>query len=241
VLPDVVFAGADATSADRLRERRTPRVGARVAISVRDLANFKSLASADVPARFIDGIRELVIRMVRAHESQVVFVSTCQGLPDYWTDDSAIATTIVAGLPGDVRNSVVVDTAFHTTHDFIQILAGCDLLIGTRLHACILSLVAGTVTLPIAYEFKTHTVYGQLGAPEIVVDAADVSGQALIDGFEHLIHSQGTLRGVLADGLAEVSAQAASAGDLVVRALGLQPFSTSTNAGTEETVVQHVR
>ncbi len=237
VIPDVVFALADETSTTRLRERRTPDRELRVAISVRQLDNYKELTDHDVPQRFSEAMVALVTDLVRRRGARVTFVSTCQGIPDYWTDDSAVATAIAGELPSDVRTSVTVDREFRTTAQLVQTLAGFDVLVGTRLHACILGLAAGTLVLPVAYEFKTHTVFGQLGAPELVLDSVDISGAALAEGFDRLLQRQDEVRPRLADGVEQLAAGAGQSLRLALQAIdyGIAP-TTSAGIGAPSSV-----
>lgn len=60
-----------------------------------------------------------------------------------------------------------------------------DLCIGTRMHMCILSLISGTPVLPIAYEFKTQELFGEIGLKEWVTDIEVIEPDAFAKECSH--------------------------------------------------------
>jgi colanic acid/amylovoran biosynthesis protein len=94
---------------------------------------------------------------------RVTAVSTCQGVPSYGVDDSRLAAEIFAGL------DVLIDTDHHVPEDLQRLIQTADLVLTTRMHLAILSLVGGVPTLAVAYEFKTVELFRSLGLAENVV------------------------------------------------------------------------
>jgi colanic acid/amylovoran biosynthesis protein len=90
-------------------------------------------------------------------------MSTCQGLPSYRYDDSGVARQFFAGL------DVEIDDSFHTPSDLLAALAGCQLVVTTRMHLAILALVARVPVVAVAYEFKTVELFRSLGLGHAVV------------------------------------------------------------------------
>lgn len=223
VVPDIVFALATPAAVSRLADGALPASGARVAVSVRDCAAFfegspTERRAADSALR--DGIAGLVTALVRDHDAEVTFVSTCQGVPEYWTDDSRVAKDVVTRLEPDVAARVVVDDGFHTTDGLLELLAGFDLAVCTRLHGAILALDAGTPVLPIAYEFKTHQVMAQLGMAELVTDITEGDTARLVDAHRRLVEALPALRAPVALRLGELAEGARGVGALVRDAVG---------------------
>jgi colanic acid/amylovoran biosynthesis protein len=134
-------------------------------------------------ARYCDSFRALAIHLVRRHDADVTFLSTCQGAPGYH-DDSQIAAAISAGLPDDVRSRVHVDGSFHTPGELIKLLRGFDYVVSTRMHLAILALGVGTPVMPIAYEFKTTELCRRLGYAEPPLRIDELSPERLIASFE---------------------------------------------------------
>lgn len=76
-------------------------------------------------------------------------------------------------------DSLVLSEDF-SVEEMINIYSKCKLLIGTRLHSCILSAVAGTPIIAIRYQgFKTQGVMQQLGLREFVHDINNLKSNEL--------------------------------------------------------------
>jgi colanic acid/amylovoran biosynthesis protein len=173
----------------------TPRNGARrVAVSVR---HWPFMRRAGGRERYRDAVAGLVASLV-GDGADVTFVSTCQGVPEYWTDDSAEAVELVAGLPEPVREHVTVDREFRRPDELIDLLAGFDAVVSTRMHLGILALCAGVPALPIAYEFKTHELFERLGQADLVVDIEEASADALVGAYARLPARAGALQAATA-------------------------------------------
>ena len=166
VFADAAFALADPDALEQASQRPLPR-GDRlqVAISVRD---WKHFGAGSGMAAFEAGIAAAVCRLVELHDAEVTFISTCQGVPEYHADDSAVAARIVDRLPAKIRERVRVDHHHHSTADLLAGLHSYDLAIATRMHFAILALCAGVPVLPIAYEFKTQELFTRLGQEHAV-------------------------------------------------------------------------
>ena len=181
VAADAAFALApDAPGSAQLqRPGRVPRI----AVSVRDWPHFRQGAQTGME-RYRAAVAAFAAELVRRHGAEVTFLSTCQGIPDYWTDDSAVAARIVALTPPELRGRIAVDRQFRTPAQLIERLAEFDMVVATRMHAAILALCAGTPVLAIAYEFKTRHLFARLGLDEFTLDAETLTGDSLIDAWE---------------------------------------------------------
>ncbi len=175
VAPDGAFALSPPT---------TDAVGD-VLISVR---HWPHASTGDVEARYIAAHARAVERLCTERDAQVTFLSTCQGVPEYWANDSDTAHRIVAALPESVRHHVVVDANYHRPDELLEIYGGANVVIATRMHAAILSLVAGTTVLPVAYEFKTHELFANFGQADLVQELEQIDperfAQWAIDGYD---------------------------------------------------------
>lgn len=147
----------------------------RIAISVREWRHFRTTDPAEGQRRYLDSVAALVARLVRERDASVVFLSTCQGMPEYWTDDSQAALEIAGRLREDVARRVEVDREARGPRELIDAYAGFDAVVATRMHAAILALCAGTPVLPIAYEFKTRALFEGMGLGEWVTDIEAIS------------------------------------------------------------------
>jgi colanic acid/amylovoran biosynthesis protein len=192
VSADSAFALADphAVAASRHGSPRKPMT---VAISVREWRHFRGEDPVVGMHRYLSAVAATVTQLVRRHGARVVFLSTCQGVPAYWTDDSSIARRIVDGLPADVTAAVTVDDGYHDPRELREKLAGFDLAISTRMHFAILALGAGVPVLPVAYEFKTVELFRRLGMRAHTLDIDTVEphvAAAAVDRFVAALPAQ---------------------------------------------------
>jgi colanic acid/amylovoran biosynthesis protein len=193
-----VAADAAFTFAEPAGPMTPPDSPRRVAISVRHWPYF---ARTDGDARYVEALRRLTTHLVRDRQVAVTFVSTCQGILEYWTDDSAKATRLVEGLPEDVRRQVTVDEEFRKPPALIELLRTFDLVVATRMHLAILALCANVPVLAIAYEFKTRELFDRLGLGDHVRSIDDLEGDVMIDAFERFWHERGSWAATLPAGV----------------------------------------
>ncbi len=213
VLPDVVFALADPG------DRRLGDGVLRVAVSTRNWVHFSSRDPREGRRLYVQAVREAVTWLVRDRSAEVVFVSTCQGLPEYHTDDSLMAEEIAGGLPPDVRGQVRVRRDNVPPAALQELYAGFDLVLATRMHAAILALNAGTPVVAVAYEFKTTELFANLGLPELAHDIEDVTGEGLIGSLRQALDTADTgLRDRITGAVGTWRTEAAALGRFVVEA-----------------------
>jgi colanic acid/amylovoran biosynthesis protein len=190
----------------------------RVVVSVRNWPHLRNRAAAGM-SRYLSAVAAMIHWLIERHSAQVTFLSTCQGISEYWTDDSRIADAVVARLPTTVRQHVRVDRSFHTPRELMAVLGRFDLVVATRLHVAILALCAGIPVLPIAYEFKTSELFTRLGLGELVQDIESVTGEDLCSSIEWLLAARADIRAVLPRWVARERRSALTAGDYVRNAL----------------------
>jgi colanic acid/amylovoran biosynthesis protein len=154
----------------------------RVAISVRCWHHFKTKAADEGMRVYKRSIGRAAEWLVNTHGSEVVFLSTCQGIPEYWAKDSDVAEQIVAELAPKVKRSIHIDHEFHSPTQLLQLLGGFDLVIATRMHMAILGLVAGVPVLPVAYEFKTEELFAnELGMADWVLSIESLNETSIVE------------------------------------------------------------
>jgi colanic acid/amylovoran biosynthesis protein len=190
---DAVFALADPAALLRGASREMDN-GLRIAVSVRDWPYFKSRSTEEGMRAYKDAVAGLVDHTVHRHGGTVTFISTCQGVPEYAYDDSAVASEIVDRLSDDVRARVSVDSDFHRPEDLLRRLSEFDLVVATRMHVAILALAAGTPVITISYEFKTRSLFERLGMGEFVHDIESVSASELGRSLDHVLEALPTMR-----------------------------------------------
>lgn len=200
VVPDAAFALAPAVG----MSGRDPDIAAgirRVAVSVREWGHFSGGDPSAGEDRYLAGVAALVSWLVKSCGARVTFLSSCQGIPDYWTDDSATARRVLEKLEPSIADQVVVDDAFRGPEELMQALAGFDLVVATRMHVAILALGAEVPVLPIAYEFKTTELFRSLGLADLVTPIEDANEAALVERAQRVLSDITGLRGRIRAGV----------------------------------------
>jgi colanic acid/amylovoran biosynthesis protein len=218
VVADSVFAlaRADWLAAPQPRASARPL---RVAVSVRRWTHFAGHDRDTGMQRYEAAIAGAVTALVRERGAEVVFLSTCQGVPEYLYDDSQVADRIRDGLDADVQRAVSVDRDFHSPAALMLTLRGFDFAISTRMHMAILGLCAGLPVLPIAYEFKTTEVYKSIDQGEWVTDISAIEREPFVALALRFAQRFAEFRSAVAPRVLEQAASARSAGALIAQRL----------------------
>jgi colanic acid/amylovoran biosynthesis protein len=170
----------------------------RVAVSVRHWTKFKAKSVAKGVRDYRRSVGNAVEWLVTSLGVEIVFISTCQGISEYWSDDSAIAEDIVANLAPEVKPFVSVDHAFHSPEQLLILLRDFDLVIATRMHMAILALASGVPVLPIAYEFKTEELFiNEFGMSDWVFPMEDLTEVSISRSLPKFLERLPELRPVI--------------------------------------------
>jgi colanic acid/amylovoran biosynthesis protein len=219
VAADAAFVLSDSEALESAKMPLTqPVENLKVAISVREWKYFKSVDTAQGMKQYIDALRSVTRHLVEKHNAEITYLSTCQGMPEYWTDDAKLAQQIVDGLPERTRQSVSVDASFHHPAALAKLLKNYDLVIATRMHMAILALGAGTPVFPIAYEFKMQELFERLGQGSWVHDIETLSGNALSTAIDQFLSQLPESCGPLFAAVERERASAAASGMIVKQA-----------------------
>jgi len=187
VFPDIAFGSPineipKKDTARKFYQKQSLNVG----ISVRYWPFFKQVDKTIGMKTYMEVMSRTVTHLKNKYNASITFISTCQGVPEYWADDSKVALKIWSHLPDNIKKDVRVDHSFHTPFELLEILASFDMVIATRMHMAILALIAGTPVLPIAYEFKTKELFKRLDLAEWTQDIETLETgtfQKVVDSF----------------------------------------------------------
>lgn len=117
---------------------------------------------------YINLIRQMTMKCID-NGNNVEFISTCQGLENY-VDDSKIAREIIETLDTKYKSKVSVDIKYNSLNELRDKIKKYKFVIGTRLHMCILSVMAGVPAFNISYEIKGKECYKILDLSEYSID-----------------------------------------------------------------------
>ena len=184
-IADAAFSLANKMELEKAKSKKLPEK-LKVAFSVREWSVFTNKTKENGMKIYRESIAALVNHFIEeGHEVQ--FFSTCQGIKEY-TDDSKEAFEIMKLLPEEISNQVKIQKEYLHFKQVMKQLKEVDILIGTRLHMNILSLISGTPVLPIAYEFKTKELFKNLGLSNHVISMDHISPEIILNKYNHFIH-----------------------------------------------------
>ncbi len=157
---------------------------------------------------YLDSMAASLDALVERFGVEITMISTCQGIPEYTFHDDKVAIAVRDRMQ---RKSVVtVDQAFHQPEEFVTKLGSFDLFIGTRMHACILSLLSGCPTINIEYEFKSRELFAQLDLGDYVIPIDKLDADDVCEKFELLVRNDDAVADKITLGLDRVRANFAA-------------------------------
>lgn len=183
VCSDVVFADADPEILEAVK-RHSSSDSLRVAISVREWTFFKDISAREGMKKYNEAIAALCEYITMTLGGTIVFISTCQGIAEYWKDDSKAAEKIYKLLSAEAKSNTTVDSKFHHHDELKSLIKDFDIVISTRMHFAIQSLNMGVPVLPIAYEFKTKELFSRLIDKNYILDIDTINAPGLIEVFK---------------------------------------------------------
>jgi colanic acid/amylovoran biosynthesis protein len=151
----------------------------KAAISVRHWPYFKTMENEAGMQGYREAMAALATHLVQVHDMDVCFISTCQGIDEYWFNDSDVGKDITSMLEPSVRERVSVDAAFRTPEQMVDELHSYRLVVATRFHMAILALAAGVPTVGVSYEFKTRELFSGLGIQDWEIDIENMTADDL--------------------------------------------------------------
>lgn len=163
--PERLLPSIDAIFLSRPRYSKISATSDTIGISVRDWTYDK---------RSSTHFRNMIFEMAEIcldKGFKVEFISTCQGIDNY-IDDSALASSIAERLLSKYKqtSSIKVDNKAHSLEDLCSRISTYRLVIGTRLHMCLLSLLQCVPAFNISYESKGKECYDYMGLSDYCID-----------------------------------------------------------------------
>jgi colanic acid/amylovoran biosynthesis protein len=136
----------------------------------------------DFEARMAVVCRSLLARQ----DTELVFLTTHQGVEGIQQDD-AVSQRIWEQLPADLQPYARVLHEFVRPDEFAYFMGQCDLVLSSRLHGGILSLVGGAPILALEYEPKTRGLMRQLDLEDCVLSMRDSSAEEILRRMEAML------------------------------------------------------
>lgn len=240
VSADAAFALADASVIKAAQNTKDLSSSAKVAISVRDWKHFKTIDPVLGRQKYLEAVGNMTRHLVEKYGAEITYISTCQGIPEYWTDDSKVALEIIEKLPADIVDSVTLNQNFHSPNELAKVLQSFDVVVSTRLHMAILALGAGTPVMPIAYEFKTQELFKRLGQKaHWVLDIEDINSESLIGSIDSFLASIADIRKTVFTAVQKEQNRALDSGQLVRKMYEQSMFQQSPKSQRIKDILQY--
>lgn len=162
-------------------------------ISVREWG-FKDIADRVIRTRtqhrYHRKILELCIHLVEKYDARIIFISTCQGRPEYFIDDSHFASHLIKLIPYNIRNNISVVSEAFDPRELKEIMKSFDIFAGVRMHTLVLALSSGVPCIGLGYEFKTEELFSQLELSHYAIDLKSDRLENLNDIMDELIENR---------------------------------------------------
>jgi colanic acid/amylovoran biosynthesis protein len=140
--------------------------GRLIGVSVRWFHFAGAVDPAAAQRSYFQSVADAVSELIR-DGGEAVFVPQVRADAD---DDIAAAREVVALMPADIALRVSMKEENLSPYEAASLYSTFDLLIGTRMHANIISMLVGTPAIAIAYEHKTTGIMRALDLGDLVLD-----------------------------------------------------------------------
>ncbi len=134
--------------------------------------------------KYEKAIAAIIDTLVKKEKVHIVIVPHVNA-PKYNEDDNVVSESILKLVQN--RDAVSIDNTIHSPKQAMQFFQKCELLIGTRMHSVILSLVSGTPAIAIEYEHKTGGIMKDLGLSEYVFKFASLDSDMVTKKASNLL------------------------------------------------------
>ncbi|MBK8621781.1 MAG: polysaccharide pyruvyl transferase family protein [Saprospiraceae bacterium] len=124
----------------------------------------------------------LYLQYIAAQNCDIYYLSTCQGMSGY-PDDAEFFKSLLSGFKGCTIKYI---DGYHDTDELIKLYSTFDLVIGMRLHACIMALLTNTPAINITYESKGRKLFQNIGLEEFVLELEE-SPETWIQKTEYIM------------------------------------------------------
>jgi colanic acid/amylovoran biosynthesis protein len=138
---------------------------------------------------YLNTLTQAACFFIQRYRGAVMVIPQAWG-PDPGEDDRGICMEFCQRLRGRIPVDGVVQFRNPDTKSlagFIQLLSQATLLIGARLHSCILALLAGTPIISIGYQYKSQGTLDLLGLSRFNTGISDLSTEHLLALTEEIM------------------------------------------------------
>jgi colanic acid/amylovoran biosynthesis protein len=149
---------------------------------------------------------------------ELVLLTTHQTGSDDVHSDLDVSVRVVSMIPERLQPRVQVVSSFVHPCEFAHFMGQCDVVLSSRLHGAVLSLVGGAPAIALEYEPKTRGLMRRLGLEDWVLSMADSTSADITCAIRKILDDRRDADQRRQAGVAEGRRVAARSGDIVRRA-----------------------
>ena len=174
---------------------------------------------------------ELVAALLAINGTNVVLIPHTYSAAnlDHVENDLGACLKVASGFPAE-KNRVKVIGHELDQHQIKGVIGGCDLFIGSRLHACIAALSQGVVTVGVGYSKKFTEVFSALGVGELVVDARSSDNATAIEAILRIVERRDSFSAPIRAGVNRNQALIHESFELIRETMSAMPATTADQA-----------
>ncbi len=168
--------------------------GLTVSISLRDwpLGKLKNEKYLEIFTAFVNWL-------IEKKNAKIILCSTCTGFGGYHMDDRIQGFCLKEKVYK--KENIFIFTNEYRPAELAKIYGKVSLHVGTRMHSCILAMLAETVAIPIGYEKKSIGLMRPMGLEQLVINYDQLSVEALIERFNEVTNNLEKYRALVKRGV----------------------------------------
>jgi colanic acid/amylovoran biosynthesis protein len=190
--PDMAFYLSAGTEPLVAPARPTHSAQPTLAMNLREWAFPEYSSAAERHAgreRYLNALTCAGAWFIERHRGRVIVMPQALG-PDPSEDDRAICQAFVERVRARANEPALVQFVNPGTaslSDYLRLLSQVTLVVGTRLHACILAMLAGAPAISVGYQAKSQGTLAMLGLQDLNLDIAEVTTERLVSAMERVL------------------------------------------------------
>jgi colanic acid/amylovoran biosynthesis protein len=131
-------------------------------------------------------VRAVCIALLERGDTELVFITTHQGIARVLHNDEAVVQRLRDSLPESLQPHTHIVSGFVHPCEFAHFMGECDLVLSSRMHGAILSLVGGAPALALGYEPKMLGFLRKIGLEDWTLSMWDSTEEEILAAIEKL-------------------------------------------------------
>lgn len=214
---DRIFMGSDMAFVldppPRLQRTVSEKGNIKIGVTARRWSFPFSSDPGESQARYEDSIVRGLDTLMEQYHAEVVFLPQVIGLPN--DNDLIVEDRIHRRLTSPDRATVLRSNL--SPYELMAHIGACDVVLATRFHAAIFSLLTSVPVVAIAYEHKTSGIMDRMGLKQWVLPIESVTAEQLAGLCSEALLTQADYQEQVRDKVAECRSDAYTSTELCIQ------------------------